>query len=151
MSKKNKYQVLTYLEEGAQLPERQTPYAAGYDVSSIEEVSIPPGVTIMVKTGLRFQLPDNLEMQIRPRSGLAIKNGIQIANSPGTLDADYRGELKILLYNASPNPFTVEKGMRIAQVVYNEYIVVDHPIVEKIEELEDTERGEGGFGHTGTD
>lgn len=143
------YKVRIFLDDGAVLPERQTELSAGYDVSANEDIIINPGDTKMVKTGIYVELPPNLEMQIRPRSGLALKNGIQVANAPGTLDADYRGELKIILFNTSPSPFPVSKGMRIAQIVYNEFIVVKYDGVETKEELSKTERGEGGFGSSG--
>jgi dUTP pyrophosphatase len=101
----------------------------------------------LIPTGLSIALPKGYEAQIRPRSGLAYKNGVTVLNSPGTVDADYRGEIKVLLANLGQEPFTIERGMRIAQMVIAKH---EHVSWEKVENLEDTARGEGGFGSTGT-
>ncbi len=109
-------------------------------------VVIPPGGRMLVPTGLRIAIPAGYELQVRPRSGLALKNGIVLPNSPGTIDEDYRGELGVIVMNAGDAPFTVERGMRIAQAVIA-------PVVRaawrEVEELPDTTRGTGGFGSTG--
>ena len=110
-------------------------------------ITIQPGQRLLVPTGLYIALPEGYEAQIRPRSGLAIKHGITVLNSPGTIDADYRGEINIILVNLSEKPFTIEDGERIAQMV-----VARHDRAEWVETtvLDETQRGSGGFGHTGT-
>ncbi len=129
------------------LPERATPHAAGYDVRSAEErVTLQPGEIRLVATGLRMELPDGMECQVRPRSGLALKHGITLPNSPGTIDPDYRGELRIILQNLGREPVTIERGERIAQLVFARF---EAPTVSLIEELSETARGSGGFGSTG--
>ncbi|GHV25276.1 deoxyuridine 5'-triphosphate nucleotidohydrolase [Bacteroidia bacterium] len=130
------------------LPEYETPQSAGLDLrANIEEPIVLGSLErALIPTGLFIELPKGYEAQIRPRSGLAIKNGISLVNSPGTIDADYRGEIKIILINLSKEPFTVTAGERICQMV-----VAKHEQVEwsTANELDKTERGEGGFGHTG--
>lgn len=130
-------------------PAYATPQSAGMDLrANIEEpITINPMERVLIGTGLYIALPVGYEAQVRPRSGLALKHGITVLNTPGTIDADYRGEIKVLLVNLSKDPFTVNVGERIAQMVIarheqGEFIVVD--------ELDETERGEGGYGHTGT-
>ena len=130
-------------------PAYATPQSAGMDLrANIEEpITINPMERVLIGTGLYIALPIGYEAQVRPRSGLALKHGITVLNTPGTIDADYRGEIKVLLVNLSKDPFTVNVGERIAQMVIarheqGEFIVVD--------ELDETERGEGGYGHTGT-
>ena len=135
--------------EGLPLPSYATPGAAGMDLLAAvtEPLVIPPGGRTLVPTGLRIALPHGHELQVRPRSGLALKHGITMPNTPGTVDEDYRGELQVIVMNASTEPFTVERGMRIAQAVVA-------PVVRgawrEVAELPDTPRGEGGFGSTGT-
>jgi dUTP pyrophosphatase len=119
---------------------------AGMDVHATEEVVLKPGEIKLVSTGLAFEIPYGTELQIRPRSGLALKKGVSIVNSPGTLDYGYRGELKIILINHGKENFEVKKEDRIAQIVLNRIEIVD---VEEVDELSETERGEGGFGSTG--
>ena len=130
------------------LPEYQTPLSAGLDIRANikESVTLAPLERAIVPTGLYVELPAGYEMQIRPRSGLAAKHGITVLNSPGTIDADYRGEIKVILVNLSNEPFAIEGGERIAQMV-----VARHEQVEwvSVEELGTTKRGEGGFGSTG--
>lgn len=130
------------------LPQYETAHAAGMDLrASIEtEITIKPLQRILVPTGLYIELPIGFEAQIRPRSGLAYKHGIGIVNSPGTIDADYRGEIKVLLVNLSDTDFVVKDGERIAQMV-----IAKHETVEwnAVEELNETARGAGGYGHTG--
>ena len=130
------------------LPEYGTEHAAGMDIRAIldEPVVLKPMQRVLIPTGLYIELPEGYEAQIRPRSGLALKKGIGILNSPGTIDADYRGEIGIILVNLSSEPFTVNDGERICQMVIAAHSHVDW---EPVETLDDTERGAGGFGHTG--
>jgi dUTP pyrophosphatase len=129
------------------LPARQTAHAAGYDVASCEpDVILAPGERRAVGTGLMFELPEGYEMQVRPRSGLALKFGITLPNAPGTIDADYRGELKVILQNGGTEPFTIRRGERIAQLVFARQEVAQ--LVES-DGVGATERGSGGFGSTG--
>ncbi|MBE6209655.1 MAG: dUTP diphosphatase [Rikenellaceae bacterium] len=133
---------------GMELPSYATPLSAGMDLRAAMEQSITLGPLerALVPTGLYVELPEGYEMQIRPRSGLAAKHGISVLNSPGTIDADYRGEIKVILVNLSNEPFEIKPGERIAQAV-----VAAHAQVEwcEVEELGATERGAGGFGSTG--
>lgn len=130
------------------LPERATPHAAGYDIRSAEEsVTLEPGEIRLVSTGLVMELPVGVECQVRPRSGLALKHGITVPNSPGTIDPDYRGELRVIMQNLGPAAVTLSRGERIAQLVFARF---DAPDVVLAEELSQTERGSGGFGSTGT-
>lgn len=129
-------------------PTYATPLSAGMDVrANIEEpITLAPLQRVLVPTGLYIALPEGYECQARPRSGLAVKHGITVLNSPGTIDADYRGELKTLLVNLSDTPFVIEPGERIAQLVVAKH---EHVEWEEVEVLDETERGEGGFGSTG--
>lgn len=133
---------------GYPLPAYETFSSAGMDVRAAvkEPVVLGPLERRLIPTGLRVQLPHGYEMQLRPRSGLALKHGITLANSPGTVDADYRGEIAVILINLSNEPFTVNPGERICQMVIAHYTRIEWEAVERIDE---TERGEGGFGHTG--
>jgi len=130
------------------LPEYQTLFSAGMDLrANIDEpVVIQPLSRMLVPTGLFIELPEGYEAQIRPRSGLALKHGITVLNSPGTIDADYRGEIKVILVNLSDVPYLLQDGERICQMV-----VARHAVVEwlPVEVLSESSRGEGGFGHTG--
>lgn len=130
------------------LPLYQTPLSAGMDVRADLEQSmtLAPLGRAMIPTGLYVELPEGYEMQVRPRSGLAAKHGITVLNSPGTIDADYRGEIRIILVNLSSEAFTIEPGERIAQLVVARHEQVEW---EPVEELGTTERGAGGFGSTG--
>lgn len=130
------------------LPAYQTPLSAGMDVRADldESVTLAPLGRAMIPTGLYVELPAGYEMQVRPRSGLAAKHGITVLNSPGTIDADYRGEIRVILVNLSNEPFTVASGERIAQLVVARHEQVEW---EPVEELGVTERGTGGFGSTG--
>ena len=130
------------------LPEYQTPLSAGLDIrANLDQcVTLQPLERAMIPTGLFVELPEGCEMQIRPRSGLAAKHGITVLNSPGTIDADYRGEIKVILVNLSNEPFTIEAGERIAQMIVARYEQIEW---EAAEELSSTERGAGGFGSTG--
>ena len=131
-----------------ELPEYSTQHAAGMDLRANlpEEVIMEPFERKLIPTGLFIELPIGYEAQVRPRSGLALKKGITVLNSPGTIDADYRGEIMVILINLSSEKFVIQHGERIAQM-----IVASHESVnwERVEILEDTIRGEGGFGHTG--
>lgn len=130
------------------LPEYATPASAGMDVRAdlSEPMTLAPGARALVPTGLRVELPEGYEMQIRPRSGLALKHGITLANTPGTIDADYRGEIGIILINLSDKEFVVNPGERICQMVVTRY---SHVEWSETSRLADSERGDGGFGHTG--
>jgi dUTP pyrophosphatase len=133
---------------GHQLPAYETPSSAGMDVRACLEkpVTLQPLERALIPTGLRVQLPQGHEMQIRPRSGLALKHGISLVNSPGTVDADYRGEIGILVINLSNEPFVINDGERICQMVITNYTHVEW---DPVEEIDSTVRGDGGFGHTG--
>lgn len=130
------------------LPQYSTLAAAGMDVrAQIESpITIGPLERVAVPTGLYMEIPVGCEVQVRPRSGLAVKHGITVLNSPGTIDADYRGELKVILVNLSNEPFTIESGERIAQLVLARHEVIEW---EEVESLSDSARGAGGFGSTG--
>lgn len=131
------------------LPDYSTPYSAGMDLrASLDRpVILKPMQRALIPTGLFIELPGGFEAQIRPRSGLALKKGISVVNTPGTIDADYRGEIGIILINLSGEDFVVENGERICQMVINR---VESIRWSQVESLEDSERGAGGFGHTGT-
>lgn len=130
------------------LPAYATPQSAGMDLrANIEEpVTLKPLQRRLIPTGLHIALPDGYEAQVRPRSGLALKHGITVLNTPGTIDADYRGEIGIVLVNLSDETFTVNPGERIAQMVIARY---EQAELQVVTELDDTERGAGGYGHTG--
>ena len=131
-----------------QLPSYETNKSAGMDLRACiqENIAIKPGERKLIKTGISIALPENFEAQIRPRSGLALKNGITVLNSPGTIDADYRGEIGVILINLGTDDFVVERGMRIAQMVISP--VIQAELIE-VDELDETKRGKGGFGSTG--
>lgn len=133
---------------GHALPQYETAHAAGMDMRAFieTEITIKPLQRVLIPTGLHIELPVGFEAQIRPRSGLAYKHGISIVNSPGTIDADYRGEIKVLLVNLSDTDFIVNNGDRIAQMVIAKHETISW---EAVEALSDTARGEGGYGHTG--
>lgn len=134
---------------GLNLPTYATDQAAGMDLTAAldEAIEIGPGERMLIPTGLSIALPEGYEAQIRPRSGLALKHGVTVLNAPGTVDADYRGEIGVILANLGQEPFTVERGMRIAQMVIAQHAKVEWEVAEALEE---TERGSGGFGSTGT-
>lgn len=131
------------------IPHKMTPGSSGSDISAAIENSIilKPGERILVPTGFSFEIPRGFEVQIRPRSGLAWKHGITVLNTPGTIDSDYRGEVKVILANLGSEPFTLNRGERIAQVV--PMAVAADLNFEENESLSETQRGNGGFGHTG--
>jgi dUTP pyrophosphatase len=142
-------QVKIVLKDGALIPEYQTEGAAGADVYAMldEPVIIKQAETALIPTGIFLEIPEGYEAQIRPRSGLALKNGITLLNSPGTIDSDYRGEVKIIMSNFGKEPFTVTNGMRIAQMVFSRVYRGDFIVAE---DLKNTKRNDGGFGHSGT-
>jgi len=136
------------LSKNIPLPKYETDGSSGMDLSAYieKEIEIAPGETSIISTGLAVSIPKNFEIQIRPRSGLAAKNQISVLNTPGTIDADYRGELKVILINLGKNIFKVEKGLRIAQMVLCPVIKAT---LKEVDILEETKRGIGGFGSTG--
>ncbi|MGG4146205.1 dUTP diphosphatase [Paenibacillus algorifonticola] len=145
------YRVLFKRVEGNEdikLPCKMSEWAAGFDLQAAvsEPVELAPGERKLIPTGFAMAMPAELEAQIRPRSGLAYKHGITCLNSPGTIDADYRGEVKVLLVNLGQEPFTIARGERIAQMVFQKVPIIT---IEEADELPDTLRGSGGFGHTG--
>jgi dUTP pyrophosphatase len=132
--------------EGLALPAYATEGAAGMDVLAAEDVTLAPGARHGVATGLAMAIPPGYEIQVRPRSGLALKHGISVPNTPGTIDSDYRGELRVILINHGAEPFAVHRGDRIAQLVL---APVTQAAWHEVAELDETTRGEGGFGSTG--
>jgi dUTP pyrophosphatase len=141
---------ITQLEhsEGLPLPRYQTEHAAGVDLCAAvgSDTEVAPGSWKLVPTGLAVAIPEGYEGQVRPRSGLALKHGIGLLNAPGTIDADYRGEVSIILFNFSDKPFIIHRGDRIAQLIFAR---VEKARLIPVETLPDTARGAGGFGHTG--
>lgn len=135
-------------KSGHKLPEYSTPASAGMDLraSIKEDINIAPGKRVRVPTGIYLEIPPGYEAQIRPRSGLALHKGITVLNSPGTVDADYRGEICVILVNLSEEDFTVSDGERICQMIISRHERAEWILVD---ELTDSERGAGGFGHTG--
>jgi dUTP pyrophosphatase len=129
------------------LPARQTPGSAGYDVCSAEpDLVLAPGERRLIATGLQMELPDGVECQVRPRSGLALRHGVTLPNAPATIDPDYRGELMVLVWNAGADAVPIPRGMRVAQLVFARF---ETPEVVEADALGETARGEGGFGSTG--
>ena len=139
--KKISHEVLT--------PKYETPGSSGMDLAAFikQDVIINPGDKVIIPTGFSLSIPMGYEVQIRPRSGLAAKKGITVLNTPGTIDSDYRGEIKVILINLSRDKFTIKNGERIAQMVF---CPITQIIIEEVKELSETERGLGGFGSTGT-
>lgn len=135
--------------EGLELPHYATEHSAGMDLLAAIDapITLAAGETTLVKTGLAMALPEGYEAQVRPRSGLALKSGVTVLNTPGTIDADYRGEVGVILINHSKQDFVIERGMRIAQMVIAPYTRAQW---QPVESLDETARGEGGFGSTGT-
>lgn len=134
--------------EDIELPRKMSELASGFDLFAAvtEDIVFNPGERGLVPTGIAIAMPGGLEAQIRPRSGLAFKHGITCLNTPGTIDADYRGEIKVLLINLGQEPFTIKRNERIAQMVFQ---IVPEVSLTQVDELSETVRGEGGFGHTG--
>lgn len=144
----NKVNIKCIASKGAVVPVYKTSGAAGADICALlnEPVTIKKGCRAMIPTGLFFSIPEGYEIQVRPRSGLAAKNGITVLNTPGTIDSDYRGEIKVILINLGGEDFIVNNGDRIAQIVA---APVTTGIFELVDSLDETERGSGGFGSTG--
>ena len=136
---------LKLLTKTAKLPERMTEFSAGYDIyaDSQENIDIETFQRVLISTGFSIALPEGYEAQIRPRSGLALNNGISVLNSPGTIDSDYRGEVKVILINLSNDKFTIKPGMRIAQMIVAKH---ENPVFKIVEDIDDTTRGTNGFG-----
>ena len=137
------------LSKEVPLPKYETNGSSGMDLAANinDSVDIKPGKTAIIPTGLALSIPKGFEVQIRPRSGLAAKKKISVLNTPGTIDADYRGEIKVILINLGHEPFRVEKGLRIAQMVVCPIVQAQ---LKEVDDLSETERGKGGFGSTGT-
>ena len=135
--------------EDIEIPRKMSELASGFDLYAAvaKEMVLSPGERALVPTGIAIAMPGGLEAQIRPRSGLAFKHGITCLNTPGTIDADYRGEIKVLLINLGQEPFTITRNERIAQMVFQ---IVPEVELTQVDELSETVRGAGGFGHTGT-
>ena len=148
--KENDITVKVVNKSGNELPQYITPDSAGMDLraSLSEPVTLAPMQRALIPTGIYIALPKGYECQIRPRSGLALKHGVTVLNSPGTIDADYRGEIGVILVNLSDKPFVVNNGERICQMVVARY---DCVAWQQVETLDETERGAGGFGHTGVE
>lgn len=142
---------LTRIHPDAVVPSQANPGDAGFDLSSIEDKTIQPGEYTLVKTGLKIALPDNHEGQVRPRSGLALKHGVTVLNTPGTIDAGYRGEVGVILINLGKKPFYVKKLMKIAQLVVARFASpsIAEVTPEYFDNMSGTQRGGGGFGSTG--
>ena len=134
---------------GQPLPAYETFEAAGMDVRAdiTHPITLNPLQRALIPTGLRVQLPPGLQIEMRPRSGLAIRNGLSLVNTPGTVDADYRGEIGVIMINLSDTPYTIQPGERICQMVVTPYL---HVTWEEVKEIDETVRGSGAFGHTGT-
>lgn len=145
----NKRKVKMILKDGGQAPVYATPRSSGADVRANEDFTLECGERKMIHTGIYMQLPEDMEVQVRPRSGLAMKYGVTCVNAPGTIDSDYQGECNILLISHGAEPVSFKRGERIAQFVFVENVVqAEFEFVDEFSEI--TERGAGGFGHTGT-
>lgn len=138
--------LMTTLDDGATAPGYATDGAAGMDLRCIEDISLAPGERCLARTGVRMAIPEGFEGQVRPRSGLALRHGLSMVNSPGTIDSDYRGEIGVILINHGQDVVKLSCGERIAQLVITSVVRADVKIVTSLDE---TERGEGGFGSTG--
>lgn len=143
-----KVKVRIVREDGVEIPKYETSGAAGIDVrANIKEAVLLKSLDrTLIPTGIKMAIPEGYEVQVRPRSGLALKYGITMLNSPGTIDSDYRGEIKVIVVNLSKDDYTIEPQERIAQLVLNKVEQIDFEVVDNLDE---TTRGEGGFGHTG--
>jgi dUTP pyrophosphatase len=135
--------------EDSVLPSYAYPTDSGFDLCSVEEISIEPFGRALVPTGLRFNIPPGFEIQVRPKSGLAIKEGITVLNTPGTVDQGYNGELKVIVFNTNNKPFTIKNKMKIAQAVLCPVASGNFVTIVEVDNVEETERGENGFGSTG--
>jgi dUTP pyrophosphatase len=137
------------IHEDAILPSYAYPTDSGFDLCSVEEISIEPFGRALVPTGLRFNIPPGFEIQVRPKSGLAIKEGITVLNTPGTVDQGYNGELKVIVFNTNNKPFTIKNKMKIAQAVLCPVASGNFVTIVEVDNVEETDRGENGFGSTG--
>jgi dUTP pyrophosphatase len=137
------------IHEDAILPSYAYPTDSGFDLCSVEEISIEPFGRALIPTGLRFNIPTGFEIQVRPKSGLAIKEGITVLNTPGTVDQGYNGELKVIVFNTNNKPFTIKNKMKIAQAVLCPVASGNFVTIVEVDNVEETERGENGFGSTG--
>lgn len=135
--------------QGLELPEYMSAQAAGMDLPAaiLEQLEVAPGEIVLIPTGLKLAIPEGHEGQVRPRSGLAVKKGITVVNAPGTIDADYRGEVKVALINLGRQPVTIQRGERVAQLVIAPMVQAR---LDEVSQLPPSHRGEGGFGHTGS-
>lgn len=142
--------IRVYNKSKHELPQYATPQSAGVDLKANidNSITLTPGARVLIPTGLFLELPVGYEAQVRPRSGLAIKKGITVLNSPGTVDADYRGEIGVILINHGSEPFVINDGERIAQLVIAKHERAEWDLVDSLESLTSTERADGGFGHT---
>ena len=134
------------LAEEAKVPKVEHHGDAGFDLYANENTALKPGERKLISTGIAMSFEKGYEAQVRPKSGLAIKHGLSLVNTPGTIDSGYRGEVKVILINHGEEEYLVEKGKKIAQVVFNK---IEEPEIEEVEDLDETTRGEGGFGSTG--
>lgn len=141
-------QIKIHMREGSQVPEYQSDGASGADICAFldKPYTLKPGETALIPTGIAIELPNGYEAQIRPRSGLALKHGITLLNTPGTIDSDYRGEIKVIITNFGQNDFIVTNGMRIAQMIFNRVYRGNFVVSDS---LTTTDRNDGGFGHSG--
>ena len=130
-------------------PSYNYPSDSGFDLYSTEEIVLTPFGRALVPTGLKFDIPDGSEIQVRPKSGLAIKQGITVLNTPGTVDSGYNGEIQVIVFNTNPEPFTIQKGMKIAQAVLCPVVNGNWVELIKVDSIEDKDRGDNGFGSTG--
>ncbi|MEO0093048.1 MAG: dUTP diphosphatase [candidate division WOR-3 bacterium] len=146
MKPKKIFVKIKFVRDIKKLPEKKTVGAVGYDLVSAIDAVIPPHSFRGIPTGIALEIPESVEAQVRPRSGLALRHGIGILNGPGTIDSDYRGEIIVILFNFSKKKFEIKKGDRIAQLVFAQVLNVDFKQVKK---LSTTKRGKRGFGHTG--
>ncbi len=138
-----------HVAEGGTLPTRASEGAAGYDLVARQGVTLAPGARALVPTGLWLAIPEGWEAQVRPRSGLALRHGVTVLNSPGTIDSDYRGEVGVILINLGEAPVTLAAGERVAQLVFAPVATVQWQAVDRQEALPESGRGDGGFGSTG--
>lgn len=145
--------VKIYVSPGARIPERATPGSAGYDVCALLEpdtyINLNPGDRMAVPTGLFFELPEGTFISLRPRSGLALKHGVTLLNTPATIDSDYRGELMVIMANLGASSYRIQSGDRICQLLLERSLPIEWQKAGRPEELGDSERGSGGFGSTG--
>lgn len=147
MSRESRLVVEIKLEGEGRVPVMAKPGSSGYDLYSNKEIIIPPLGRALVPTGVFLAIPETFEAQVRPRSGLALKDGLTVLNTPGTIDASYRGEVGVIMFNTTNKPVGLHKGTRIAQLVFTK---VETVFFSKVKELPTSERGAGGFGHSGT-